>query len=82
MSFKLRLAFAPMSTCWTAHSCRAFGLPATSGAANAVELEIIGGMDRDQLALQVSRELGQLQAVTLQHAEDLIAIVLALGGSA
>ena len=49
------------------------------GRCKAVELEIIGGMDRDQLTLQVSRELGQLEAQPLQHAEDLIAIVLALG---
>src|SRR6202034_2013665 len=36
------------------------------------------GMDGYQLSLQVSRELSQLQTQALQHAEDLIAIVLAL----
>ena len=46
----------------------------------AVELQVIGGMHRDQLALQMGGELGQLQAQTVQHAQQLIAIVLALRG--
>src|SRR5262249_36258067 len=48
----------------------------------AVEGEIVGGMDRDQLALQVRRELGRRNLVARQRAVYLVTIGLAVGGAA
>jgi hypothetical protein len=50
-------------TCSTAHSCRAFGLPRTCGAAKPVEGLVIGRMHGDELALQMGGQLGDLDAV-------------------
>jgi hypothetical protein len=49
------------------------------GRGEGVELEIVRRVHRDQLALKMSGELGQLQTEPIQHAEDLVAIGLALG---
>jgi len=43
----------------------------------AVEQAVVGGMDRDQLALQVGGQLGDLQAMPGQHAGDVVAVRLA-----
>src|ERR1700733_15144788 len=50
------------------------------GGGKGVELEIVGRMHRNQLPLEMGRELGQLQTKTVQHAQDLVAIGLTLGG--
>ena len=57
------------------------GLAAHLGRGEAVERRVIGRMHRDQLALQVGRQLGDLDAASRQRAGELVAIVLALGGA-
>src|SRR3546814_12923030 len=48
----------------------------------SVELGVIGGMHRNQLALQMSRKLGDLDARLAASARKFIAISLAFGGLA
>ena len=67
-------------TCSTAHSWRAFGLPRTCGRGERVEPVVIDRIDRHELALQVGRELGDLDAVLLRDAAQLLAVGLAFGG--
>ena len=59
---RFREALAAASTCLTAHPCRALGLPLTCRRREAVEARVEGRMHRDQLALEVRRELGDLDA--------------------
>ena len=59
------------------------GLPRLRVAAHlrgreAVEQLVIGGMHRDELALQVRRQLGDRDARLARRARELVAIVLAL----
>jgi hypothetical protein len=54
----LREASSASITCLTAHSCRAFGLPRTLGRRETVERLVIGGMYRDELALQMGGQFG------------------------
>ena len=44
-----------------------------------VELRVEGGMDRDQLALQVGRKLGDAEALVGPHALDFVTVGLAFG---
>jgi len=46
----------------------------------SVEQAVIGGMHRDQLALQVGGQFGDLHAVPRQHAGDVVAVGLAACG--
>src|SRR3546814_19944933 len=48
----------------------------------SVELGVIGGMHRNQLALQMRRKLGDLDARLAAGARKFIAIILAFGGLA
>src|SRR3546814_14804175 len=48
----------------------------------SVELGVIGGMHRNQLALQMRRKLGALAARLAAGARKVIAIILAFGGLA
>src|SRR3546814_6687915 len=48
----------------------------------SVELGVIGGMHRKQLALQMRRKLGDLDARLAEGARKFIAIILDLGGLA
>lgn len=43
----------------------------------SVEQAVVGGMDGNQLPLQVGRQFGDLQAVPGQHAGDVVAVRLA-----
>ena len=49
------------------------------GRGERVEAGVVGGMDRDQLALQMGRQLGQRDAGVRERALDLVAIGVALG---
>ncbi|MNN69593.1 hypothetical protein D3C81_1853970 [compost metagenome] len=44
----------------------------------AVEQAVVGGMDGDQLPLQVGGQFGDLQAMSGQHAGDVVAVRLAV----
>ncbi len=61
----------------TAHFCRFFGSPRTSGAAKPSKAEIVDRIDRDELALQMRGKLGDLDAGVGADALDLVAIGLA-----
>ena len=56
------------------------GIAAHGGGDPAVEHLVIGRVHRHQLALHVGGQLGDLQAEVGQHALDLVAVGVALGG--
>ena len=56
------------------------GRPAAQfGRREAVHRQVVGRMDRDELALQVRRQLGHLQAALSERAFDLVAVGIAVG---
>jgi hypothetical protein len=55
-------AFAASIICSTAHFCRAFGLPCTDAGAKPSNCLVIGRMHGDELALQMGRQFGDLDA--------------------
>ena len=56
------------------------GVAANLGRGEAVEAGVVGRVHCDELALQVGREFGDLEAVLRERALDLVAVGLALGG--
>ena len=56
------------------------GVAAHLRCGEGVERDVVSRVDRDQLALQVARELGQRDAGILERALDLVAVGIALGG--
>lgn len=56
------------------------GIAAQFRRGEAVEQAVVGGMDGDQLSLQVGGQLGDLDTVSGQHAGHVVAVGLALRG--
>lgn len=54
-------------------------IAALVGRREPVEQAVVGGMDGDQLPLQVGGQLGDLQPLSGQHAADVVAVGLAAG---
>ena len=65
-----------------AHCWRAVGLLRTDGVGEAVDRFVVGGVDGDELALQVGGEFGELDAGFGQRAADFVAVGVAFGRSA
>ena len=57
-----------------------FGIVADFGSGEAVERGVVGGMDGDELALQVRREFGDGEAVLFRDAGDFVAVGFAFAG--